>query len=308
MSTILLRSLVFLSVFVSIGDAAVTGSPATVVSPSLPQTAGQDVTTPSPPAGLGSIGLTDVQSSTGCFNYFNSKDGCVSANGKNNCRPKVSTAVVHQFSASDPEILGNTGAPQPALGPNALTPPTTNGGLSPGTPNTVSLPNAALLQASLSANPALKTLRRRQNPLVSTSSSKATTSSTPSQKALGSQSNNLTPLTSAANSSASTSGGICGNYNSDADLAVCLWSGSDPTGSDSKQSGWLNTILQRTGSNLPPIIARVADGCNFDTKSPAVGCSQIYLSKKAFMALNPSPEEITAEILKGSVTWDLLVD
>ncbi|KAI8457392.1 hypothetical protein BY996DRAFT_6411685 [Phakopsora pachyrhizi] len=117
--------------------------------------------------------------------------------------------------------------------------------------------------------------------------------------------------------SRASSKGVCGEYDSTKDFGVCLWSGPDastmPT-SSKETVGWLGqtandnchkeVFIQRTGSTNAPISAKVIDGCNFGTSQQSFGCSQIFLSHKAFTAMNPSPEELANGFLKDSITWD----
>lgn len=107
--------------------------------------------------------------------------------------------------------------------------------------------------------------------------------------------------------------GLCGAYDSAEAMGVCLWSGPDAN-SQVKGDGWLGIglttncrkeiMFQRTGSSESPIKGTVLDGCNFGTTQPSFGCSQIFLSKKSFMAMKPSPEEMANGFLKDSITWD----
>ncbi|EGG08557.1 uncharacterized protein MELLADRAFT_77357 [Melampsora larici-populina 98AG31] len=95
--------------------------------------------------------------------------------------------------------------------------------------------------------------------------------------------------------------GICGPVLTDSVLGVCLWSGSDQTGNDVNQSGWLTTalnsncgkevILSRSDNPSLTITAKVVDGCGFNQLKADVGCSEIYLTKMAFLALKPNEIE-----------------
>ncbi|KAH9817825.1 hypothetical protein DFH28DRAFT_888799 [Melampsora americana] len=112
----------------------------------------------------------------------------------------------------------------------------------------------------------------------------------------------------------SYSKGICGEYDGEAEYAVCLWSGSDDKGRDVSKSGWLNTAItkncgkrvkvSRPGS--PFIIARVMDGCSFEVKDPSIGCNQIFLSKQVFLSMKPTRKELITGTLEGGVIWDFL--
>ncbi|EGF98092.1 uncharacterized protein MELLADRAFT_96159 [Melampsora larici-populina 98AG31] len=120
------------------------------------------------------------------------------------------------------------------------------------------------------------------------------------------------PVTSG---SSSTTEGICGTYNTETDLGVCLWSGSDTDGKDISKSGWVSSAITtncgrevavlRTGLTKP-VVLKVIDGCNFATTTADVGCSQIYLTKMAFKALNPTAEENSSGFFKDALVWDFL--
>ncbi|PLW39714.1 hypothetical protein PCASD_09620 [Puccinia coronata f. sp. avenae] len=106
---------------------------------------------------------------------------------------------------------------------------------------------------------------------------------------------------------------ICGNYTGEEQMGVCLWSGISDSQSGNS-SGWVSSditanchkevILHRSGSNGPLLVARVLEGCSFNTAEPSVGCSQIYITKKVFMALNPNPSELEKGALEDPITWD----
>ncbi|KAG0145333.1 hypothetical protein CROQUDRAFT_706484 [Cronartium quercuum f. sp. fusiforme G11] len=105
---------------------------------------------------------------------------------------------------------------------------------------------------------------------------------------------------------------ICQRYDPATEVGLCLWSGSDPNGVERKKSGWLSSsatencgkemradcfsgparcqnqgLFQRTGVTLPPVLVTDAR------------------TTKAFLALNPTADEINNGCLAGSVTWDL---
>ncbi|EGF99406.1 uncharacterized protein MELLADRAFT_94651 [Melampsora larici-populina 98AG31] len=117
-----------------------------------------------------------------------------------------------------------------------------------------------------------------------------------------------------ADGSRSSNPKICKPYDSETEIGLCLWSGVDQTGKDRKQSGWISAsavencgkeiIFTRTGSTTQPIVGKLLDGCQLEATTPSAGCSQVWLTKKAFMALNPSAEEIASETLNGTLTWD----
>lgn len=107
----------------------------------------------------------------------------------------------------------------------------------------------------------------------------------------------------------------CGpSYKTEEVLGACLWQGTDPTGGDPLKAGWLsgsNTQMcgkelsvARAGKPDVMITVKVIDACSFDIKKVKPGCNQLYLTKKAFDALKPTP----AEEEKGSLTdliWDI---
>ncbi|KNZ54803.1 hypothetical protein VP01_2851g4 [Puccinia sorghi] len=97
---------------------------------------------------------------------------------------------------------------------------------------------------------------------------------------------------------------ICEYHAGEEQMGVCLWSGpSNSQGGDA--GGWVSSILQRIGSNSPLIVARVLEGCSFNTTQPSIGCSQVYITKEVFMALKPSPSELEKGALEEPITWDL---
>lgn len=126
----------------------------------------------------------------------------------------------------------------------------------------------------------------------------------------------VTPVTTPVSSGSSkTIDGICGPYNTETDLGVCLWSGSDTEGKDISKSGWLSSaITTNCGKEVAvlkaglskPVVLKVIDGCNFATPKPEVGCSQIFLTKKAFKALGPTAKEEADGFFTDHLVWDFL--
>ncbi|KAH9821218.1 hypothetical protein DFH28DRAFT_583272 [Melampsora americana] len=122
------------------------------------------------------------------------------------------------------------------------------------------------------------------------------------------------PPTGGAPDASSSQDAICKPYDSETEIGICLWSGLDQTGNDRKQSGWISAsaaencgkeiIFARTGSTAKPIVGKLLDGCQLEATTLSAGCSQVFLTKKAFLALNPTAEEIASETLNGTLTWD----
>lgn len=106
--------------------------------------------------------------------------------------------------------------------------------------------------------------------------------------------------------------GACGPYNSEKQLGVCLWSG-DAASKDPKKSGWISVeqrgncgktvFVQRANNPDTLIFAKVVDGCSFNIADHHTGCAQIFLTRKAFDAMKPTPEELQAGAITNLV-WD----
>ncbi|KAA1112190.1 hypothetical protein PGTUg99_008708 [Puccinia graminis f. sp. tritici] len=226
-------------------------------------------------------GLSPAVANSGCYNYLKEKDGCAYANPTNNCARKMSSMAVQLFAMGPPP--GNT--------------------------------SSHIDQSSLPSEKAL--LKRNENQTWSAPTPKNTTSFLATNSILSSNSssnssvflgNTSLPLYNNSESS------ICGNYDGEEQMGVCLWSGPSSGTPDSNGSGWVSSnitgnchkevILQRSGSNSPMIVARVLEGCSFSTEELSTGCSQIYITKKVFMALNPSPTELEKGALEDTITWD----
>ncbi|PLW14720.1 hypothetical protein PCANC_08815 [Puccinia coronata f. sp. avenae] len=104
--------------------------------------------------------------------------------------------------------------------------------------------------------------------------------------------------------------GICGNYKTDVDLGVCLWSGIDETGEDPNKSGWVSgsattnckreVEVWKAATPDKKITARVLDGCGLNAKAFKVGCENLFLTKKLLEVLDP---KATGEI--SDLKWNL---
>ncbi|CAH7677464.1 secreted protein [Phakopsora pachyrhizi] len=107
--------------------------------------------------------------------------------------------------------------------------------------------------------------------------------------------------------------GICGPYDTENVVGVCLWSGIDPKSNEPSKMGWMTensrincgkrVFVQRAGRPETLIFAQVVDGCGFNMKEHRTACAQIYLTKKAFDAMKPTQEELK----KGAISnllWD----
>ncbi|KAI8455623.1 hypothetical protein BY996DRAFT_6413032 [Phakopsora pachyrhizi] len=105
--------------------------------------------------------------------------------------------------------------------------------------------------------------------------------------------------------------GICGAYNSDNQIGVCLYSGIDKTGQDPSKSGWLsgsavqncqaevylfkkirmNSEIFRPSNPQLKITAKVVDGCELESNNFNSGCQNIFITKALFNALRPNRKE-----------------
>jgi len=120
--------------------------------------------------------------------------------------------------------------------------------------------------------------------------------------------NNLVFKTTAPSEAVAGGDGICGNYNTDTELGVCLWSGLDETGKDPSKSGWLSgsattnckreVEVWRAAAPDKKITAKVLDGCGLNAKAFKVGCENLFLTKKLLAALDP---KATGEI--SDLNW-----
>ncbi|EGG11503.1 uncharacterized protein MELLADRAFT_91075 [Melampsora larici-populina 98AG31] len=111
--------------------------------------------------------------------------------------------------------------------------------------------------------------------------------------------------------------GICGFYDSNTTLGVCLWSGEGWVDSRNEpHSGWLNgtrtencqkqVYIQRQGKPETVQYARVLDGCGFNAVTPDVGCFQVWMTIDLFDKFGPTPEERTSFQIDGTFTWDFV--
>ncbi|KAH9809696.1 hypothetical protein DFH28DRAFT_904553 [Melampsora americana] len=108
--------------------------------------------------------------------------------------------------------------------------------------------------------------------------------------------------------------GVCGPVSTENVLGVCLWSGSDSTGSDPSKSGWLTSglnsncgkevLVYRSDDPTVKITAKVVDACGFNKLKAETGCSEIYLTKMAFLAMKPNESESKTGHLNNLV-WKL---
>ncbi|KAH9449074.1 hypothetical protein MJO29_009937 [Puccinia striiformis f. sp. tritici] len=108
--------------------------------------------------------------------------------------------------------------------------------------------------------------------------------------------------------------GICGDYNSTAELGVCLWSGAEQKNPTVETAGWLNgaktsncgkrIYIQRKGQPDTVKFVKVLDGCSFGATSPDPGCFDIALTLKLFELFNPTEQEQNDGVLYGGITWD----
>ncbi|KAH9824144.1 secreted protein [Melampsora americana] len=106
--------------------------------------------------------------------------------------------------------------------------------------------------------------------------------------------------------------GACGPYDSEKQLGVCLWTG-DAKSKDPTKSGWISVdqrgncgktvFVQRANNPDTLIFAKVVDGCSFNIADHHTGCAQIFLTKKAFEAMKPTPEELQQGAITNLV-WD----
>ncbi|CAH7667081.1 expressed protein [Phakopsora pachyrhizi] len=95
--------------------------------------------------------------------------------------------------------------------------------------------------------------------------------------------------------------GICGAYNSDNQIGVCLYSGIDKTGQDPSKSGWLSgsavqncqaeVEIFRPSNPQLKITAKVVDGCELESNNFNSGCQNIFITKALFNALRPNRKE-----------------
>ncbi|PLW19512.1 hypothetical protein PCANC_09159 [Puccinia coronata f. sp. avenae] len=222
---------------------------------------------------------------SGCYKYLHEKDGCAYANPTNNCARKISSMAVQLFAMGAPSPASNTSSGTTTIG--------------------LSAPSDKAL-SKRSRNDTSWTSPNTTSFLATESSQVSSKNSSGSSGRIGDNSN--LPSKPIEDS-------ICGNYTGEEQMGVCLWSGISDSQSGNS-SGWVSSditanchkevILHRSGSNGPLLVARVLEGCSFNTAEPSVGCSQIYITKKVFMALNPNPSELEKGALEDPITWDFV--
>ncbi|KAI8457389.1 hypothetical protein BY996DRAFT_6411682 [Phakopsora pachyrhizi] len=280
---------------------------------------------------------------SGCYNFFMEKSRCVMEKDGNACQAKVTEGVVQQasflilFFCSYSELSASLNSfnfylftfkikksllqpahsfqgylyQHPAQKQAKLQKdvkgfqsksPFTNQNLA-GAPSINQANLAPALKSNLQNVPSNKS-KSDNNGLSNELRNQASAVGSSNDKAAGKPFNQLAQPSSPSSNGFNSL--ICGEYNSETELGVCVWGGSRPS-PDAKESGWLGVLLQRTGVSTPPLKAQVLDGCSFGTEEKGFGCSQLFLTRKTFMALNPSQEEIQAGYLNGSLTWDLSV-
>jgi len=108
--------------------------------------------------------------------------------------------------------------------------------------------------------------------------------------------------------------GICGFYDTNTELGVCLWSGAEQNNPTVETAGWLNGLktsncrkriyIQRKGDPSSVKFVPVLDGCSFNEKSLLPGCFDIAVTVKLFNAFNPTADEVKSGTLLGGFTWD----
>jgi len=108
--------------------------------------------------------------------------------------------------------------------------------------------------------------------------------------------------------------GICGTYDTNEQLGVCLWSGAEQKNPTVDTAGWLNgpknsncgkrVYIQRKGDPKSVKYVPVLDGCYFNDVSPEVGCFEVAVTIKLFNEFNPTEEEKKTGLLSGGFTWD----
>ncbi|MBW0489811.1 hypothetical protein O181_029526 [Austropuccinia psidii MF-1] len=109
--------------------------------------------------------------------------------------------------------------------------------------------------------------------------------------------------------------GVCGYYDSNKEVGVCLWTGTSSTDRDNTtmgKPGWLNkadtrnckkhVYLKRPGMNQT-LYVPVLDGCDFGADHPKDGCVAIGFTKATFDSLNPTADEIKNQRIE-IMTWD----
>ncbi|POV98376.1 hypothetical protein PSHT_14048, partial [Puccinia striiformis] len=201
-----------------------------------------------------------------------SKNGCAYANPTNNCARKMSSIAVRLFAMS-PQASNSSDTNQSSA--------STEKTLSKRSENQTSWAPAPMNTTSL-----LATL----NSSVTSNSSSTTSGSKSIPPSEISESN------------------ICGDYDGEEQMGVCLWSGPSSDSQYGNESGWVSSDIKRNCHKEVILqLARVLEGCNFNTADLSIGCSQIYVTKKVFMALNPNPSELEQGALQDPITWDFVI-
>ncbi|KAH9824252.1 hypothetical protein DFH28DRAFT_1118070 [Melampsora americana] len=111
--------------------------------------------------------------------------------------------------------------------------------------------------------------------------------------------------------------GICGYYDTNTTLGVCLWSGEGYVDSKGEAlSGWLNgtqtkncnkkVYIQRQGKPETVQYAEVLDGCGLYTTDPSMGCFQAWMTILLFDKFNPTKEERKNFKMNDIFTWEFV--
>ncbi|POV94607.1 hypothetical protein PSHT_16115 [Puccinia striiformis] len=108
--------------------------------------------------------------------------------------------------------------------------------------------------------------------------------------------------------------GICGEYNTEKEDGVCLWSGPEQVHPTINSAGWLNGVktsncrkqvyIQRHDEPDKPFYVPVLDGCGFHKTKPEEGCFEIGVTKSLARKLRRFPNETDDTPLYGGFTWD----
>ncbi|CAH7689275.1 expressed protein [Phakopsora pachyrhizi] len=243
----------------------------------------------------GSIGLAGpLVGRSGCFNYFNKKDGCVSVSATNNCRPKMTNITIEQVSypltidlfrrfnnlsnytsVSFRQQFGNDEPPAPQVG----------SGLGGKLAQKATSPTTANGKNSFEA-------KKKVNQSLPKVQSDGTL---PGSINVGSGSL-LDPVNGGTGDGVFAYGVVKIQLVKTRPRA----DGSTPPLQIIAKSSFYRSEAQQ------PIVAKVLDGCDFRTTKASFGCSQIYLTKKAFMALNPSKEDLNNGFFRDSLMWDFI--
>ncbi|POW04375.1 hypothetical protein PSTT_10421, partial [Puccinia striiformis] len=251
--------------------------------------------------------ITGAVENTGCYSYLNQKNGCAYANPTNNCARKMSSIAVRLFAMS-PQASNSSDTNQSSASTEKTLSKRSENQTSwaPAPMNTTSL--LATLNSSVASNSSSTTSGSKSHVYISSSFQHKAQKNKVAHYLCMSFCLAFLPPSLAK---------ICGDYDGEEQMGVCLWSGPSSDSQYGNESGWVSSdikrnchkevILQRTGSASPLIVARVLEGCNFNTADLSIGCSQIYVTKKVFMALNPNPSELEQGALQDPITWDFVI-